>query len=170
MKRTLSLFDVTCIGLNAIVGSGIFALPDDLFREMGGLAPLAFALCAVGLLPIALSYAEAASQVDRTGGPYIYASEALFRARIDPRRPADTLTLAESGRLARGVREVLREAIDFRGTTLLDYRDADGNSGEFAKRLRVYDREGEPCLRCGRPIQRIVQANRSTFFCPRCQR
>ena len=100
----------------------------------------------------------------------IYASEALFRARIDPRRPADTLALAESGRLARGVREVLREAIDFRGTTLLDYRDADGNSGEFAKRLRVYDREGEPCLRCGRPIQRIVQANRSTFFCPRCQR
>ena len=77
MKRTLSLFDVTCIGLNAIVGSGIFALPDDLFREMGGLAPLAFALCAVGLLPIALSYAEAASQVDRTGGPYIYASEAF---------------------------------------------------------------------------------------------
>ena len=77
MRRTLSLFDVTCIGLNAIVGSGIFALPDDLYREMGGLAPLAFLLCAVGLMPVALSYAEAASQVDRTGGPYLYASEAF---------------------------------------------------------------------------------------------
>jgi formamidopyrimidine-DNA glycosylase len=100
----------------------------------------------------------------------IYASEALFRARIDPRRPADALTEAEAGRIARGVREVLNEAIEFRGTTLLDYRDAEGNTGEFAKRLRVYDREGEPCIRCHRPIKRIVQANRSTFYCPRCQR
>jgi amino acid transporter len=77
MRRSLGLFDVTCIGLNAIVGSGIFLLPDDLYREMGGLSPLAFLLCAVGLLPIALCYAEAAGRVDRTGGPYLYASEAF---------------------------------------------------------------------------------------------
>jgi amino acid transporter len=77
MRRTLGLFDVTCIGLNAIVGSGIFLLPDDLYREMGVLSPLAFLLCAVGLLPVALCYAEAASRVDRTGGPYLYASEAF---------------------------------------------------------------------------------------------
>jgi amino acid transporter len=77
MRRSLSLFDVTCIGLNAIVGSGIFLLPDDLYREMGGLSPLAFLLCAIGLLPVALCYAEAASKVDRTGGPYLYASEAF---------------------------------------------------------------------------------------------
>ena len=77
MRRSLGLFDVTCIGLNAIVGSGIFLLPDDLYREMGGLSPLAFLLCAMGLLPIALCYAEAASRVDRTGGPYVYASEAF---------------------------------------------------------------------------------------------
>jgi amino acid transporter len=77
MRRSLGLFDVTCIGLNAIVGSGIFLLPDDLYREMGGLSPLAFLLCAVGLLPIALCYAEAAGRVDRTGGPYVYASEAF---------------------------------------------------------------------------------------------
>ena len=77
MRRTLSLFDVVCIGLNSIVGSGIFLLPDDLYRQMGALSPLAFALCAVGLLPIALCYAEAASCVDRTGGPYVYASEAF---------------------------------------------------------------------------------------------
>jgi amino acid transporter len=77
MRRSLNLFDVVCIGLNAIVGSGIFLLPDDLYRQMGALSPLAFVLCLVGLLPIALCYAEAASKVDRTGGPYVYASEAF---------------------------------------------------------------------------------------------
>jgi amino acid transporter len=81
MRRSLGLFDVICIGLNAIVGSGIFLLPDDLYREMGGLSPFAFVLCALGLLPVALCYSEAASSVDRTGGPYLYASEA-FGPRI----------------------------------------------------------------------------------------
>jgi formamidopyrimidine-DNA glycosylase len=99
----------------------------------------------------------------------IYASEALFRARIDPRRPANTLAADEAERVAGAVREVLQEAIDFRGTTLLDYRDASGERGEFAGRLRVYDREGEPCRTCGDPVERIVQGGRSTFFCPRCQ-
>jgi amino acid transporter len=79
MRRTLGLFDVVCIGLNAIVGSGIFALPDDLYREMGALSPFAFLLCALGLLPIALCYSEAASSVDRSGGPYVYASAAFGR-------------------------------------------------------------------------------------------
>lgn len=100
----------------------------------------------------------------------IYASEALFRARIDPRRPANTLMKKEAARLVEATREVLREAIDFRGTTFLDYRDASGERGEFAGRLRVYDRAGEPCRSCGRPLERIVQGGRSTFFCPRCQR
>lgn len=77
MRRSLNLFDVVCIGLNAIVGSGIFLLPDDLYRQMGALSPLAFVACAVGLLPIALCYAEAASTTDRTGGPYVYAREAF---------------------------------------------------------------------------------------------
>jgi amino acid transporter len=79
MRRSLGLFDVVCIGLNAIVGSGIFLLPDDLFREMGMLSPLAFVLCAVGLLPVALCFAEAASTVDRSGGPYVYAGQAFGR-------------------------------------------------------------------------------------------
>ena len=100
----------------------------------------------------------------------IYASEALFRARIDPRRPANTLTLPQAKRLHAAIREVLQEAIDFRGTTLLDYRDASGQPGEFSRRLRVYDRKGEPCTVCETPLQRIVQGGRSTFFCPRCQR
>jgi len=77
MRRSLTRFDVTCLGLNAIVGSGIFLLPDDLYREMGALSPLAFLLCAVGLLPVALCYAEAASYSADTGGPYLYARDAF---------------------------------------------------------------------------------------------
>jgi formamidopyrimidine-DNA glycosylase len=99
----------------------------------------------------------------------IYASEALFRAGVDPRRPANELTDDELGRIRGGVRSVLQEAIDFRGTTFLDYRDASGQKGEFALRLKVYDREGEPCVTCGSPVRRIVQAGRSTFFCETCQ-
>ena len=99
----------------------------------------------------------------------IYASEALFRARVDPRRPANSLTEDEARRIRDGVQAVLRESIEFRGTTLLDYRDSSGEPGEFVKRLRVYDREGEPCVVCGTPVTRIVQAGRSTFFCESCQ-
>lgn len=99
----------------------------------------------------------------------IYASEALFRARVDPRRPADSLTADELARVRDGVQAVLREAIEHRGTTFLDYRDARGEQGGFAARLQVYDREGEPCPRCGAPIERIVQGGRSTFHCPACQ-
>lgn len=77
MRRSLRLFDVLCIGLNAIVGSGIFLLPDDIYRQMGVYSPLAFLLCAVGLLPIALSYAALAGQVEETGGPYVYTSRAF---------------------------------------------------------------------------------------------
>ncbi len=77
MRRTLTFFDVICIGLNAIVGSGIFMLPDDLAREMGVFSPFAFLLCGLGLLPVALCYAEAAGSVNKTGGPYVYAREAF---------------------------------------------------------------------------------------------
>lgn len=100
----------------------------------------------------------------------IYASEALFRARIDPRRKALRITRPQASRIRDAVREVLQEAIDFRGTTLLDYRDAAGEEGAFARRLRVYDRAGEPCIVCETPIRRIVQGGRSTFFCPDCQK
>jgi amino acid transporter len=77
MKRSLRLFDVLCLGLNAIVGSGIFLLPDDLYREMGALSPLAFLLCGLGLGPVAACYAVAAKNHDQTGGPYLYAREAF---------------------------------------------------------------------------------------------
>ncbi|HEX6039787.1 bifunctional DNA-formamidopyrimidine glycosylase/DNA-(apurinic or apyrimidinic site) lyase [Longimicrobium sp.] len=99
----------------------------------------------------------------------IYASEALFRARVDPRRPANSLTPDELARVRDGVQAVLREAIDHRGTTFLDYRDARGEEGAFAARLKVYDREGQPCPGCKGHVERIVQGGRSTFFCPSCQ-
>ncbi len=100
----------------------------------------------------------------------IYASEALFRARIDPRRPAGSLSRAEVGRLHRAIRAVLRAALRGSGTTVRSYRAVNGRSGSFQNELRVYAREGEPCRVCRRPIERLVQAGRSTFLCPGCQR
>lgn len=99
----------------------------------------------------------------------IYASEALFRARIDPRRVAGDLSGEEHRRLHRALRAVLREALEDEGTSLRDYRAVDGRSGQFQERLRAYGREGDPCPRCGTPIERVVQAGRSTYFCSSCQ-
>ncbi len=99
----------------------------------------------------------------------IYASEALFRAAIDPTRSANSLEPGEVTRLRDSIRQVLEEAIEFRGTTFLDYRDASGERGGFKDRLLVYDREGKPCTVCGTPIARIVQGGRSTFYCTKCQ-
>lgn len=99
----------------------------------------------------------------------IYASEALFRAGIDPRRAAGRISRRDMNRLANGVREVLTEAIRQGGTTLRDFAWGDGQPGYFAQELRVYGRKGEPCRRCATPIRQIVQGQRSTFFCPRCQ-
>ena len=100
----------------------------------------------------------------------IYANEALFRAGVRPTRRATRLTRAGATRLHDAVRAVLTEAIRSRGTTLSDYRDAGGRSGGFQFRLRVYDREGSPCVRCGTAVKRVVLSNRSAFYCPDCQR
>ncbi len=100
----------------------------------------------------------------------IYASEALFLAGISPRRLVHTLSRGERGRLAEHIHGVLDRAIVSRGTTLSDFRDLDDRPGEYASALLVYDREGDPCTVCATPIKRIVQAARSTFFCPTCQR
>jgi len=99
----------------------------------------------------------------------IYADEALWRARLHPLRAADTLTAEEVRRLHRAVRAVLRQGIANRGASFADYVGADGEPGDNAERLAVYQRTGQPCLRCGRPISRIVVGQRSTHFCPHCQ-
>jgi len=100
----------------------------------------------------------------------IYANEALFRARVRPSRRARTLRRVETEALQRAIRDVLNEAVDARGTTLNDYRDADGEPGAFQFALQVYDRAGLPCVNCATPIKRIVLSNRSAFYCPSCQR
>jgi formamidopyrimidine-DNA glycosylase len=100
----------------------------------------------------------------------IYASESLHRAGVHPERPVSRISRERWGRLADSVVAVLRQAIAQGGTTLNDFADGEGRSGYFQVSLSVYDREGSPCLACGRPVRRIVQAGRSTFFCPRCQR
>ncbi len=112
----------------------------------------------------------------------IYASEALFRAGIDPRTPAGRLTPTQRTSLRDSIRSCLQEAIDFGSSLALDFAGRGSREGLFYygtqegsataqshERFHVYDREGQPCLRCKTPIQRITQAARSTFFCSRCQ-
>ena len=100
----------------------------------------------------------------------IYANEALYAAGIDPRRAAGRISRQRYQRLAEGVKAVLRQAIGHGGTTLRDFSDSDGRPGYFAQELMVYGREGEQCKECGAAIQRISQGQRSTWYCPRCQR
>lgn len=100
----------------------------------------------------------------------IYASETLHRAGVHPARSVARISRARWERVAESAMAVLRQAITQGGTTLNDFADGEGNSGYFQVSLSVYDREGEPCRTCGRPVRRIVQSNRSTYFCPQCQR
>ena len=100
----------------------------------------------------------------------IYASEALYRAGIDPRRAAGRVSRQRYQRLATVIREVLQGAIDQGGTTLRDFTGSDGQPGYFAQQLNVYGRRGEPCRGCGRPVRQAVLGQRSTFFCVHCQR
>ena len=100
----------------------------------------------------------------------IYANEALFRARISPRRAAGRLTRAEAQRLVRAIKSVLEEAIEIGGTTLRDYVDASGMPGYFKQKLFVYERAKQPCRVCKTPIKQAVQGQRSTYWCATCQR
>jgi formamidopyrimidine-DNA glycosylase len=100
----------------------------------------------------------------------IYASEALFRAGIRPRRQAGRIKRAEFDALATSIKKVLMQAIRSGGTTLRDYVNPEGMPGYFRQRLYVYERAGEPCRRCRTPIRQFVQGQRSTYYCARCQR
>jgi len=99
----------------------------------------------------------------------IYANEALFVAGIHPQRRARSVSRSEARALHRGIRQVLRSAIESGGTTLRDYRTASGEEGRYARRLRVYGRDGESCSRCRNEIHRVVFGGRSAFYCPECQ-
>jgi formamidopyrimidine-DNA glycosylase len=100
----------------------------------------------------------------------IYTDESLWRARIHPAQIGAKLKKQELRKLYRVVQRVLREAIRFRGSSISDYVDAEGQRGWFQQRHRVYDREGKKCARCGSTIRREIVAGRSSYFCPRCQR
>lgn len=153
------------------------ALEPDAWRERS--AALGPEPLEAGFTPEVLGTALAASRsplrswlLDQrrvAGVGNIYACEACFRARVHPARPANTLDRAEAEALHRAIRGVLAAAVEAGGTTIRDYRNADGEPGTFVRRLEVYGREGEPCLRCTTPVERTVFGNRSAFFCPACQ-
>ena len=99
----------------------------------------------------------------------IYASEALFRAGVSPRRAARRLTRGESAALAQAIKDVLREAIKIGGTTLRDYVNADGAPGYFSQKLFVYERAGQTCRVCKSVVKQFTQGQRSTYWCSTCQ-
>jgi formamidopyrimidine-DNA glycosylase len=100
----------------------------------------------------------------------IYVCEALFRARISPQRLAGKVQPAAVAALAGAIKAVLKDAIAAGGSSLRDYKKADGNLGDFQHHFAVYGRAGEPCPGCGGGVKRIVQAGRSSFWCPKCQK
>jgi formamidopyrimidine-DNA glycosylase len=99
----------------------------------------------------------------------IYADEALWRARVNPLRPANSLVPAEVRRLHRAIRNALRAGIERQGATLRDYAAPDGSAGGMQDEFRVYGRDGEPCARCRAAISKTRVGGRGTWFCPRCQ-
>lgn len=100
----------------------------------------------------------------------IYACEALFASKIHPQRPAKSLSRSEARRLFTQIEKILMRAIAEQGTSVRTYRVLTGEPGNFQNLLRVYDRAGEPCVRCRTPIMRIEQGGRGTFLCPKCQK
>jgi formamidopyrimidine-DNA glycosylase len=159
-------------------GTGVVLLgPDaleDYFRARLGVEPLspdftAEALRELGRNRRAPVKAFLLNQERIAGVGNIYADEALFRAHIHPLRPVGTLKRPQIAALRDAVVEVLEAGIDSRGATIDDFRNADGAEGAFQDRFLAYGREGEPCVRCGRPIRKLRAAGRGTYVCERCQ-
>ncbi|HSX20450.1 MAG TPA: bifunctional DNA-formamidopyrimidine glycosylase/DNA-(apurinic or apyrimidinic site) lyase [Gammaproteobacteria bacterium] len=99
----------------------------------------------------------------------IYASEALFAAKIDPRKPAQQVTLDQYNELAKHIKRILKAAIAKGGTTLRDFYTTTGEPGYFSQKLQVYGRDKEPCFICNAPIESVTLGQRNTFFCSNCQ-
>jgi formamidopyrimidine-DNA glycosylase len=140
-----------------------------------GVEPLSRSLHAVRLHQLTRGHRTAIKQFLMDGRRIvgvgnIYANESLFRARINPRRAAQQLTAEQCARLARSIKETLRSAIRAGGSTLRDFVGADGAAGYFQQRYCVYDRAGQKCRRCGSLIRKLLQGQRSTYYCPTCQK
>ena len=99
----------------------------------------------------------------------IYASESLFLARISPKRESGKISKKRLEVLTDAIKNVLTDAINNGGTTLNDFSNVDGNPGYFSQVLNVYGRDKMPCIRCSGKIKRIIQNQRATYFCPKCQ-
>ena len=100
----------------------------------------------------------------------LYAAEILFRAKIDPERPAQNLAENEKEALYKGIKNVLNSAIKHGGSSVVDYVRVSGKPGDYARFHQVYGREGKPCFVCKSPVKRIAQGGRGTYFCPKCQK
>ncbi|MCL4304806.1 bifunctional DNA-formamidopyrimidine glycosylase/DNA-(apurinic or apyrimidinic site) lyase [bacterium] len=168
---TLYFKDVRTLGTMRFYGDA------KVSRELSGLGwePLEEQIGAAQLKSVLKTRTQAIKPVllDQTiwaGIGNIYASEVCWVAGIDPRKAANRLTLAQCAALCDAVPEVLSSALERGGSTLRDFMSPDGKYGSYQKEFRVYDRAGEACLCCGGVIKRLVQAQRSTFFCPKCQK
>ena len=175
----LTLDDGTEVGYRDVRRFGTWLLlePGELDPYLGarlGEEPLVAAFTAKGLgerLEGRRAPLKAALLDQRTlaGLGNIYVDEALWHARLHPLRPAGSLERGELRRLHTAIRKALELGIARQGSTLSDYRLPDGSSGGMQKEFRAYGRTGEPCDRCGTPLEKIRVAGRGTWFCPRCQ-
>jgi len=100
----------------------------------------------------------------------IYADESLWKAKIHPAHLGSRLKPEQLARLYRALQEILRSAIELRGSSISDFLDAEGMPGDYQRHHSVYDREGKGCVRCRTPIRRVIVAGRSSYFCPKCQK
>jgi formamidopyrimidine-DNA glycosylase len=171
--RRLLFVDVRRFGTgDVLLGSDALA---DYFAARLGVEPLGADFTADALRALARGRKQPVkafllNQERIAGVGNIYADEALFRARIHPLRPVGTLKREQIEALRAGVVESLELGIDSRGASIDDYRHVDGARGSFQDRFLVHTRAGEPCPRCGTPIEKLRAAGRGTYVCPSCQR
>jgi formamidopyrimidine-DNA glycosylase len=170
--RTLVFTDVRRFGQAIVLDAGDKL--DEFFATRLGVEPLSDELTSEKLLELAKdrkaplkSFLLTQSRVAGIGN--IYADEALWRARIHPLRPAGSLDGDEVARLRKAIRAALEMGIARQGATLRDYRDPEGRRGRMQDEFKVYGRAGEPCPRCGTPIEKTRVAGRGTWYCPECQ-
>ncbi|MBT8350240.1 MAG: bifunctional DNA-formamidopyrimidine glycosylase/DNA-(apurinic or apyrimidinic site) lyase, partial [Deltaproteobacteria bacterium] len=169
-KKILVFEDIRCLGKMEL------ATKETICKKLGqlGVEPLSKKLnvssfqkcCNKTIRPIK---AVLMDQSVIAGIGNIYASEILFKAGIHPERQAKFLTPVERKQIIRNIKLILKKAIQLQGTTVSDFRRVDDKSGRFQNFLNVYGKAGQPCPKCTQLIQRIVQYQRSTFFCPHCQ-
>ncbi len=148
---------------------------DSYFASRLGIEPLGGELTPQRLLEIAADRRAPLksfllNQTGIAGIGNIYADEALFRAHLHPLSPAGSMRLEHAEELVDGIVDALEAGLANGGSSIDDYRDARGERGSMQDEFLVHTREGEPCLRCGETIRRVVVAGRSTYFCPGCQK